>query len=273
MANTKIEWTDKVWNPITGCAKVSAGCENCYASSIAKRFWNWKHEGTECCGDWVETRKFSDIQFHRERLEQPLKWKKPAKIFVNSMGDLFHIDVSFLWVDKVMDTIVACPQHTFMILTKRPDKMKIYFDNYYNGKQPLKNLWLGVTAENQETADSRIPILLDTPAAKRFVSIEPMLSAVNLANLYHEGMIHVNSLTGRHGVISLVHECNKLDWVIVGGETGPKARKCPIEAVRILRTSCEYHKVPFFFKSWGRKSELKDHEIDGKVYHQFPESK
>jgi protein gp37 len=227
MADTSIEWADKVWNPVTGCTKVSEGCRNCYAERIAKRFWNG--------------RKFGDIQCHPDRLDAPFHWKKPAKIFVNSMSDLFHEEVSDWFIDQVFNVAIHNPQHVFIILTKRPIKMLCC--------APLvaaNNVWLGVSVENQQAADERIPLLLQTPAAIRFVSVEPMLSRISLP------------LPG-------------IDWVICGGESGANARPHPsLEDVRFLKDQCVSERVPFFLKQmWGKKMP----EIDGQTWNQFPGGK
>src|SRR3989304_1459215 len=156
---TKIPWTDATWNPVTGCTPVSSACDHCYAARmIGRGLPKMGHEGP-----------FSHVQFHPSRLDQPLRWKKPRRIFVCNVGDLFHEEVEHGWIVSVFSHIEAAPQHTFMILTKRPDRMLYHFLGGLSEKFPvLPNLWLGVTAENQEMADQRIPILLQTPAAKRF---------------------------------------------------------------------------------------------------------
>lgn len=172
---SKIEWTDKTWNPVTGCTKVSPGCKNCYAATMAKRL------------QAMEKPKYKNgfaVTCHPESLGEPLKWRKPCKIFVCSMGDLFHEDVPFRFIDDVFYAIQACPNHTFQILTKRAERMFEYFKEF---GPSLPNVWLGVTAENQEQADKRIPLLLQTPAAVRFVSIEPMLGGVKLDKAWLTG--------------------------------------------------------------------------------------
>ena len=192
---SKIEWTEKTWNPASGCTKISDGCKNCYAETMAKRL---KAMGIK------EYENGFAVTLHPSRLREPLERKKPTMYFVCSMGDLFHEDVPFEFVDRIWAVMAAASQHTFQILTKRPDRMNEYLkqqkysQNYVGiamariagaeGKirdfsQPLTNVWLGTTAENQEQADKRIPILLDTPAALRFVSIEPMVGAINLTKL------------------------------------------------------------------------------------------
>ena len=168
---SKIEWLDggASWNPITGCTPISEGCANCYAKTMAE---------TRLRGMFGYDKEDPfKITFHEDKVTQPLKWKRPRKIFVCSMGDLFHDDVKNWQIVRVFCAIGLAQQHTFLILTKRPERMKHYMEKF----NP-KNVWIGVTAENQRTADERIPILLDTPAAKRFVSVEPMLEAMNIFN-------------------------------------------------------------------------------------------
>lgn len=172
---SKIEWTDRTWNPVTGCTKISDGCKHCYAEPMTRRL--------KAMGQAKYINGFK-VTCHPETLDQPLKWKKPSKIFVCSMGDLFHEDVPDEFIDKIFDTMKKCPQHIFQILTKRPERMKKHLDVF----QPhLPNVWLGVTAENQEQAEKRIPLLLQTQAIKRFVSIEPMLGAVELDEAWLTG--------------------------------------------------------------------------------------
>jgi protein gp37 len=271
MMSTKIEWADEVWNPVTGCTKVSEGCANCYAEGIAKRFWG--------------EREFSIVQGHLERLLQPLKWKKPRKIFVCSMGDLFHPDVDDYWIDDVFAVMAMTPQHTYQILTKRPERMLEYFQHIGGTTRndwilsaaarilnrnrfenfpvlPFKNVWLGVTAENQLRADERIPLLLNTPAAVRFVSCEPLIERVNLKKINMLDEYYINPLIGESWqplswifestpTLGTISKINKLDWVICGGESGPKARPMHPDWAKSLRDQCQKANVPFFFKQWG----------------------
>jgi protein gp37 len=237
MATTDIEWTatknidgtitkGKVWNPVTGCTKVSQGCKNCYAEVLAKRFWG--------------ERKFTDVQCHPERLEQPLHWRKPSRVFVNSMSDLFHPDVPDEFIYSVWNIISQSPQHTYQILTKRPERMFRRLSNL--GFR--ENVWIGVSVEDQATADDRIPLLLQTPAAVRFVSCEPLLGPVDLSEWLFPDETHPS-----HGILT---GDPQLDWVIVGGESGPHARPMHPDWARSLRDQCQAAGVPFFFKQWGQ---------------------
>jgi len=241
MGKSKIEWTDRVWNPVTGCTKVSPGCDNCYAERMAKRM-------AGRCG-YPEDEPFK-ITFHRNRLEEPLKWRKPQRVFVCSMGDLFHPDVSSILIALIFDAIKECPQHTFMVLTKRPEMVlehmkNVMLDHFWG----MKNLWLGVTAENQEQADKRIPVLLQIPAAVRFISVEPMLGPVDLSKWLY--------IPDPHSAPADLIPSRVLHWIICSGESGPGARPCHPDWVRSLRDQCQAAGVPFFFKQWGEWLECK----------------
>ncbi|HWR66089.1 MAG TPA: phage Gp37/Gp68 family protein [Bellilinea sp.] len=250
MTKTTIEWADEVWNPVTGCTKVSQGCKNCYAERVAERFWG--------------ERKFTDVRMHPERLEDPLHWKKPRRVFVNSMSDLFHPDVPFDFIDRVFAVMALCPQHTFLVLTKRPERMVAWFRDISSTTRstwvwsemgrllnankvrypewPLPNVWMGVSVEDQKAADERIPLLLQTPAAVRFISAEPLLGPVDLRR-----GIYSTSPDGESRGTSV----EGLNWVICGGESGSNARPMHPDWVRGLRDQCQAAGVPFFFKQWG----------------------
>lgn len=256
MAETKIEWADRVWNPITGCSKISEGCQHCYAERMSKRL-------AGRCG-YDKDNPFK-VTFHKDKLDDPLRWRKPSRIFVCSMGDLFHKHIPEIEVLQIFSIMAECPQHTFMVLTKRPERMEEILTsptvsddvwlrtstgiNDEKSTWPLPNVWLGVTAENQARADERIPILLQTPAAKRFVSVEPMLGPVDL-NRY----LYPQRLCDGHAAWQCDDECPRrpgLDWVICGGETGPGARPVHPDWARLMRDQCVAAGTPFFFKSWG----------------------
>ena len=237
--STKIEWTDETWNPVTGCCKVSAGCKHCYAEREWPRM-------TRLVPAYAG-RAFSDVRCHEERLSQPLRWKKPRRIFVNSMSDLFHEDVprEFIW--QVFEVMEKCPQHTFQILTKRAKRMRREVTNAFDMLCVgwLPNVWIGVSVENQAAADERIPLLLDTPAAVRWISAEPLLGPVDLLAT-PAGDI----LCRCAGCLSMTPD-TRLDWVVVGGESGPNARPMHPAWARSLRDQCAAAGVPFLFKQWG----------------------
>ncbi|WP_020580162.1 DUF5131 family protein [Actinopolymorpha alba] len=251
MNQTKIEWTERTWNPVTGCTKVSSGCDHCYAETIATRF----------AGGKAFPRGFA-VTLHPERLDQPLRWRKPATVFVNSMSDLFHADVPDEYIAKVFAVMALTPQHTYQILTKRPGRMRSLLNSerfrvaaametaigYSEAPRnlftwPLPNVWLGVSVESQKWADVRIPALLDTPAAVRFLSCEPLLGPVTI----HEYRDRPADPT--------------IDWVIIGGESGHNARPMHPQWARRLRDQCAAAIVPFFFKQWGAWAPVGEGEI------------
>lgn len=293
---SKIEWTDATWTPIRArrrdngklgvhCERVSPACKNCYAATLNRR--NLPSHGTGL--DFTRpNREMVDVFVDEEMLLQPLRWRRGRKIFVCSQTDLFGEFVTDNMIDQVFAVMALCPQHTFQVLTKRPERMREYLTaeiplsdraeyvlsqaahtgkivwdprgserhNYYGCGQigdisnrrvlpgwPLPNVWLGVTAENQEWADKRIPLLLETPAAKRFVSVEPMLGEIDLTGY----------VPAYHGI----DERRYLDQVICGGESGSGARPLHPDWARSLRDQCQAAGVPFFFKQWGEFSPLK----------------
>ena len=270
MANSKIEWTDKTWNPVTGCTPISEGCKHCYAERMSKRL------AGRCGYDKDEPFK---VTFHPDKLDEPLRWRKPSRIFVCSMGDLFHEGVDDGLLCRVFDVMAVAEHHTFLILTKRPARMREFFARCVHGN--FQSLWLGVTAENQQRADERIPILLQIPAAKRFVSIEPMLGPVDLTQIDIGGNVWINSLTGDcksyhpyGGMWKINGSKNKLDWVICGGETGPGARPMHPDWVRSLKDQCQQADVPFFLKSMHIDGKIvKLPELDGRRWGEFPNAK
>jgi protein gp37 len=211
---TSIEWTEITWNPTTGCTKISPGCENCYAEKMAHRLKAMGNKGYE---------NGFKLTFQPDRLSDPLTRKKPAMYFVNSMSDLFHEDVTDEYIMKVLETITRANWHTFQVLTKRAKRMELFFTQV----MVPDNLWVGVTAENIKHGLPRIKYLRKIKAAVRFVSMEPLL----------ENLGHID-LTG-------------INWVIVGGESGPKARPMKTEWVFNIKSECEKHGSFFFFKQWG----------------------
>jgi protein gp37 len=218
---TKIEWTDRTWNPVTGCTKVSQGCKFCYAERQTKRFGR----------TWQQS-DFTKLLLHPDRLDKPLSWKTPSRIFVNSMSDLFHEDIPTSFIIQVFEVMRKANWHTFQVLTKRPLRMESFMkSNYPNASELLKNVWLGVSIENQQTADFRIPILMDTPAAIRFLSCEPILGFIDLALAYKQYF--------------------NLDWIIAGGESGPNARPMHPLHIKRIQAQAQAHDIAFFFKQWG----------------------
>jgi len=225
---SKIEWTDKTWNPVTGCTKVSQGCKNCYAERMYERF-NGKGS-------------FKNIICHEDRLNHPFRWKKPTMVFVNSMSDLFHEDVPFDFVDRVLGVTrrTGINGHIYQILTKRPDRMIEYFKREVT--EPLMpHVWVGVSVEDQATADERIPLLLQVPAEVRFLSCEPLLGIIDLNTI----------MVGDEKKYAISVLDKGIDWVIVGGESGPGARPMHPDSVRLIRQQCIEAGVAFFFKQWG----------------------
>lgn len=285
---TGIAWADATINPCAGCSPVSPACDHCYAARMAHRLAaNIKIPPyfaglTDDAGKWT-----GKVNLHPHLMKQVLRWQKPRKIFVGSMTDLFHEAVPDEFLDQVFAYMALAPQHTFLLLTKRPERMRAFFErckaaNWNNVRDainhpslcgqgdrkgsletPLPNVWLGVTIENQAMADARVPILLETPAAKRFVSIEPMLGEIALDDVDEKNWLNpecwgdcaCDSLFGfdpgcrRNGGDGNL--TRKLDWVICGGETGPGARPMHPDWIRSLRDQCGAAGVPFFFKQWG----------------------
>lgn len=236
MANSKIEWTESTWNPVTGCTKISTGCANCYAERMARRL--------QSMGQPNYINGF-ELTMHPHVLNHPLRLKKPQMIFVNSMSDLFHEDVPLKFIRQVFEVMKKARWHTFQVLTKRAERLAEL--------APLldwpENVWMGVTVENADCA-YRIDYLRNVAAALRFLSIEPLLSAVEDMNL------------------------GNIDWVIVGGESGPGARPIQKNWVRDIRQQCRSADVPFFFKQWGGTNKKKSGRLlDGKAYNEMPNRK
>lgn len=241
---SSIEWTDETWNPVTGCSKVSQGCKNCYAERMAKRLQAMK-----------QPRYLNgfDVTIHPDLLDKPAQWKKPKKIFVNSMSDLFHKDVPESFITDVFDKMCEYNWHTYQVLTKRPERMADFSmawppDGNWSIAIP-KHIWLGTSIENMDVI-GRVDELLKVKSPNRFLSCEPLLGPLDLDKYLATGGIH---------------------WVIVGGESGPKSRPIDEQWVRGIRDQCQQYKVPFFFKQWGGNNKKKTgHEIDGKEYLELP---
>jgi protein gp37 len=231
--STAIEWTDSTWNPVTGCTKISSGCANCYAERLAIRL--------QAMGNPSYRNGFS-VTLHEDMLELPLKWKKPQAIFVNSMSDLFHKDIPVEFILRIFSTMRKANWHRFQILTKRSERLL-----ELSPQLPwAPNIWMGVTVENNNQI-SRIEHLQETDAAVKFLSLEPLLGP--LPNLHLNG----------------------IDWVIVGGESGPRARPIEKEWVVEIKNQCQNTEVPFFFKQWGGTNKKKaGRELDGRIWSETP---
>lgn len=294
MGLTSIEWTDRTWNPVRGCSRVSQGCVNCYAEKMAARF---SDEGHTFEGFAIRTpsgpRWTGKVELIESKLTEPLHWKKPQRVFVNSMSDLFHEALPDDAIDRVFAVMALCPHITFQILTKRPERMLKYFiidaaerverilNHDYGctmwtfkpkGDWPLPNVWLGVSVEDQETADARIPLLLQTPAAIRFVSYEPALGPVDFRKFLPRRM-SLDEIPGS----ALNDGCTDmwtigLDWIIAGGESGPGARPPHPDWFRQVKEQCRAASVPFFMKQLierGRKLAFDDFPEDLRI-REFP---
>ena len=260
MNKTGIEYLDYTWNPIAmRCTPISEGCANCWHLKTAHRM------SMNCPSFPLKIREAYAGErgpvIIKERLNDPQKRKKLAQVGVQFMGDLFHDDVPFPWVDDVFSVFNLCPHHTFIVLTKRPGRMLEWYNQVdilgWGAGDYNTNVWIGVTAENQERADERIPILLQIPAAVRFVSVEPMLGPVDISEYlrcqYCGYSISDTKLHGDHRLCKeYIVEPNVLDWAICGGETGPGARPMHPDWARSLSDQCQAAGVPFFFKQWGQ---------------------
>ncbi len=233
MANSKIEWTESTWNPVTGCTKISSGCANCYAERMAKRL--------QSMGQPNYVNGF-EVTLHPQSLALPMSWKKPQVIFVNSMSDLFHEDIPTEYIRQVFDVMNFANWHTYQVLTKRAERLS----ELAPALNWPDNVWMGVTVENADCIH-RIDYLRDVPAAVRFLSMEPLLSAVENMDL------------------------NNIDWVIVGGESGPGARPIEKEWVTSIKDQCRIADVPFFFKQWGGINKKKTGRLlDDREYSEMP---
>jgi protein gp37 len=247
--HSTIEWTDATWNPVTGCTKVSAGCDNCYAERLATRLQKW---------GVARYRDGFTVALHPDVVELPLHWRTPRRVFVNSMSDLFHGSVPISFIDSVFDVMERAPQHTFQVLTKRPGRMAAYVTGFasshgrlvrvprYPGRGVPPNVWLGTSVEDEQVVD-RIDHLRRVPGPVRFLSCEPLLGPLRGLNL------------------------TNIDWVIVGGESGPGHRPIQRTWVRDLRRQCRTARIPFFFKQWGGwTSKAGGRELDGRTYDGMP---
>lgn len=279
---TKIEWTDATWNPVTGCTKVSQGCKHCYAERDWARMVHLPA---------YQGRKFTDVACHPERLDKPLRWMKPRRIFVNSMSDLFHESVPDEFIDRVFAVMALAKQHKFQVLTKRPERMLAYLGSSdkrdewascgdaiartmdlrryvrlsHDGEPgnivsvfsrwPLPNVWIGASVEDQAAADERIQMLLQTPAAVRWISAEPLLGPIDLSRWVFDREKAISDCMNGPSACNWDQADSvvpyPLDWVVAGGESGPKARPTHPDWFRSLRDRCKSAGVPFLFKQWG----------------------
>ncbi|MCQ0986443.1 DUF5131 family protein [Jiella marina] len=306
--HTSIEWTDATWNPVTGCAVVSPGCTNCYAMRLAgTRLQHHPSRAGLTRPSKAGPVWTGEVRFNEEWLDQPLRWRRPRRIFVCAHGDLFAEGVEDAWIDQVFAVMALCPQHVFQVLTKRPERMREYLKGTpsnipYLGRMPLErihlaaaghmegdggfmdalkehgniyslycsvpwplpNVWLGVSVEDQTRANERIPILLDTPAAVRWVSAEPLLGPIDFSKFMwpvhgwwrgpHKSYAEAKAAGAECGLKrqALVGAwCTFLDWVVLGGESGPGARPMHPDWARAIRDQCAAAGVPFLFKQWG----------------------
>jgi len=260
MAKTKIEWATDSWNPTTGCTKISPGCAHCYAERMAKRL--------QAMGNKKYRNGFR-LTLHPESLEEPLHWKKPRNIFVCSMSDLFHKDVPDSFINDVFNIMHRAYWHTFLVLTKRAERLRLMSD----GLEFTENIWVGVTTENQDMANERVPYLLGTHAKVHFVSAEPLLGPIDF---YRPPPLDWNMLTGENyewldSTPAPMPDMPRIDWVIVGGESGPGARPMKPEWVRSIRDQCIEAGVPFFFKQWGGVNKKKTGRVlDGRMWDELP---
>ena len=279
---SNIEWTDATWNPTTGCTKISPGCAHCYIETTPP----FRMEGRKFVKGHIP------LRLHADRLDKPLHWRKPRRVFVNSLSDLFHEDVPDEFIDRVFATMSLTPQHTYQVLTKRPERMHKYMTGWPNGmsrgnhialrrnkdgtalatippthsptgsfedgtgplvKLPLPNVWLGVSAEDQQRADDRIPWLLKTPAAVRFVSAEPLLGPIDLSRSWvSKPCEYCGNLDGEAGrCFCGMQTPSEIHWVIVGGESGHGSRPCDLAWVRSIVEQCKEANVACFVKQFG----------------------
>lgn len=243
---TIIGWTNETWNPITGCSKVSPGCAHCYAEALSLRYgWSKK--------PWTPENAAENVICHEDRLNKPRTWKTPRMVFVNSMSDLFHENVPVEFIGRILNVIGSCPQHTFQVLTKRPERMLEVMGAYYGTtrQEPFPNLWLGASVENQHWANVRIPILTQVPTEVRFLSCEPLLGPVDFGQAHFQWDFW-------------------LSWIIVGGESGAGFRRMDLDWARGIRDQCVASGVPFFFKQQSAYRSEQMPYLDGAEWRQYP---
>lgn len=253
MAETKIEWCEKVWNPVTGCTPAGAGCKNCYARTMHRRL--------RAMGQPKYQHDFERPKFHLNELNRPRDWRKPRMVFVNSMSDLFHPDVPDPFIHSVFTIMRVCHWHTFQVLTKRADRMR----QILAGMPVLPNVWLGASASTQPDLDRVVHDLLGTPAAVRFLSLEPLLGPINLRECGFSGENHYDALDAADASFNV-------NWVIVGAESGPHRRPCDPRWIEDIVAQCQTADVPVFVKQGhdanGRV--VKMPEVFGRTWEQMP---
>ena len=273
-----IDWTEATWNPVTGCTKVSSGCDNCYAETFAERWRGIPGHPYE---------QGFDLRLWPDRLDDPKRWRKGRLIFVNSMSDLFHAQVPYAFVQQVWDTMALTPRHTYQILTKRPDRMERFVHRLAMTFGILENVWLGTSVESQDYA-RRIGHVLRTPARIRFVSAEPLIGPLDLRSVPYRGdqdyLLDLVEWRYRTPQASLgsgtpmpfgLARLGPLHWVIAGGESGRRARPCETDWLRSLRDQCHAARIPYFLKQLGGRVHKRNGEaavLDGRLWREMPEA-
>ncbi|HEY0155808.1 MAG TPA: phage Gp37/Gp68 family protein [Thermoanaerobaculia bacterium] len=236
--NSSIEWTDATWNPVRGCTKISPGCKNCYAERFAERFRGVPGHPFE---------QGFDVRLVPHKLNEPIAWRRPRRIFVNSMSDLFHDDVPDRYIRSVADVMLQADHHTYQVLTKRADRLRALLETSLRDAAGRRHIWWGVSVEDRKHGLPRIAELQASPARVRFLSVEPLLEDLGEVDL------------------------SGISWVIAGGESGPRARPMRREWVTSLLAQCEAARVPFFFKQWGGVQKKRHgRELDGRTYDAMP---
>lgn len=253
--NSTIEWTETTWNPTTGCDRISPGCDHCYALTLAKRLKGMGQPRYQKDGDPRTSGPGFGLTLHEDKIGEPMKWRKPKLVFVNSMSDLFHKDVPPEFIGRVFNVMGNCPQHTFQVLTKRPKRMARIVSAYYETtrQEPFPNVWLGTSIESADY-NWRADHLRSAPAAVRFISAEPLLGPLTTP-IDGPGLL------------------DGIDWLIVGGESGPGHRPIDASWVRVLRAAAEATGTAFFFKQWGGdRPKSNGRELDGRTWDDMPAS-
>ena len=268
-----IEWTDATWNPVTGCDRISPGCDHCYALDLAARLKGMGQVRYQKDGDPRTSGPGFGLTLHWDKLSEPQRWRKPRRVFVNSMSDLFHRLVPEDFIAAAFDEMARAPQHTFQVLTKRPKRMRRLLQGWVDqhGWEPPENVWLGTSIESH-AYNWRADLLRETPAAVRFISAEPLI-----------GPLLPKVVGGLENPVAWWPDTNApcvpydgieltgIDWLIVGGESGPEHRPIEPEWVRDLRDACEVLDVAFFFKQWGgRTPKAGGRELDGRTWDEYP---